>query len=181
MRILVTGGAGFIGGHIAEQLARSDHHVTVLDNLVPYYDLGIKERNVEVARQAADNGDGEYTFVEGSITDCDLAEDTVADIDVIYVDPWRTALTDDRTTDRVETTAATTVSARLPTNTSASNPTEGQGSSVMPKAVRRPTASKTATTPSATTSASAADAPPIRTASPTTTRRIRPGDAPVAR
>ena len=41
MRALVTGGAGFIGGHIAEQLARSRHRVTVLDNFVPYYDLGL--------------------------------------------------------------------------------------------------------------------------------------------
>ncbi len=49
MRALVTGGAGFIGGHIAEQLARSGR-VTVLNNFVPYYDLDIKRHNVEVAR-----------------------------------------------------------------------------------------------------------------------------------
>jgi nucleoside-diphosphate-sugar epimerase len=32
MRALVTGGAGFIGSHIAERLARSGHSVAVLDN-----------------------------------------------------------------------------------------------------------------------------------------------------
>jgi len=35
MNILVTGGAGFIGSYICEQLLRENHHVIVLDNLDP--------------------------------------------------------------------------------------------------------------------------------------------------
>lgn len=34
-RILITGGAGFIGSHLARELAASGHHVRVLDNLSP--------------------------------------------------------------------------------------------------------------------------------------------------
>lgn len=35
MRVLVTGGAGMIGSHVAEELLRGGHEVTVLDNLEP--------------------------------------------------------------------------------------------------------------------------------------------------
>ncbi len=83
MRILVTGGAGFIGGHLAEQFVADGHDVTVLDNFDPYYDLGIKEHNVDVARSAAD-GDGSYEFVEGSVTDADVVTELVGEADVVF-------------------------------------------------------------------------------------------------
>lgn len=35
MRILVTGGAGFIGSHVVDRLAKTDHELVVLDNLDP--------------------------------------------------------------------------------------------------------------------------------------------------
>jgi UDP-glucose 4-epimerase len=83
MQALVTGGAGFIGGHVAERLA-ADHDIVVLDNFEPYYDLGIKEHNVEAGRAAAAEGEGTYRLVEGSVTDADLVDDVVAGTDVVY-------------------------------------------------------------------------------------------------
>ncbi len=83
MQTLVTGGAGFIGGHIAERLA-ADHDVVVLDNFEPYYDLGIKEHNVEAGRAATTAGNGTYRLVEGSVTDSELLDELVAETDVIY-------------------------------------------------------------------------------------------------
>ena len=34
MKVLVTGGAGFIGSHIAEYFAEAGHTVRILDNLI---------------------------------------------------------------------------------------------------------------------------------------------------
>jgi len=47
MRLLVTGGAGFIGSHLCERLIREGHDVTCLDNFNTYYDPNIKRKNVQ--------------------------------------------------------------------------------------------------------------------------------------
>ncbi|MFW6448719.1 MAG: SDR family oxidoreductase [Halobacteriota archaeon] len=84
MRVLVTGGAGFIGGHLAEALVEGGHQVTALDNLDPFYDVRIKERNVEIARSVAADADGRYTFVEGDVRDRELVEEVVSAADVVF-------------------------------------------------------------------------------------------------
>lgn len=43
MRVLVTGGAGFIGSHIVDQLVRLGHHVVVVDDLDPAAHDGVPE------------------------------------------------------------------------------------------------------------------------------------------
>ncbi|MFB6107299.1 MAG: SDR family oxidoreductase [Haloplanus sp.] len=84
MQILVTGGAGFIGGHLAERFARDGHDVVVLDEMNAFYDTRLKEHNVEVGRDAAADGGGAYEFVEGDVRDADLVADLVADADAIF-------------------------------------------------------------------------------------------------
>lgn len=43
MRILVTGGAGFIGSNLAEELVREGHDVIILDDL----STGIEGNNIK--------------------------------------------------------------------------------------------------------------------------------------
>lgn len=49
--ILITGGAGFIGFHLAQRLLKDGISVTVLDNMNDYYDVSLKEARLEILKQ----------------------------------------------------------------------------------------------------------------------------------
>ncbi len=69
MKVLVTGGAGFIGSHLVERLLGLGHDVVCLDNFNDFYDPAIKHRNIEKAFWS-----NRYTLVSGDILDKELLE-----------------------------------------------------------------------------------------------------------
>lgn len=66
MHFLVTGGAGFIGSHVAERLLVEGHRVTVLDDLNPFYPPRLKQANLAAL---AGVGGERFEFVAGDITE----------------------------------------------------------------------------------------------------------------
>jgi UDP-glucose 4-epimerase len=94
MEILVTGGAGFIGGHLAERFLREGHDVVVLDSMHPYYDLGIKRHTIEACREQSEQTNGRYEFVEGDIRNEPLVAELVSSADYVYHQAARAGVRD---------------------------------------------------------------------------------------
>ena len=67
---LVTGGAGFIGSHLAAELVRRGEHVRIVDSLVTG-----KRRNLEAAPGAE--------FIEGDLADMAVAQRAAAGMDYV--------------------------------------------------------------------------------------------------
>src|SRR5512139_514801 len=74
MKYVVTGGAGFIGSHIVEELARQKHEVVIFDNLfsgrMENIQPFLKKKNV--------------TFVRSSITDLTMLKKIFEGADGIF-------------------------------------------------------------------------------------------------
>jgi UDP-glucuronate 4-epimerase len=85
MKVLVTGGAGFIGSHVVERLLDLGHNVVCLDNFNDFYDPALKHRNIEKAFWS-----NRYTLVSGDILDKDLLDRVFADRPdvVVHLAAW---------------------------------------------------------------------------------------------
>jgi UDP-glucose 4-epimerase len=72
MRVLITGGAGFIGSHLADALIARGDNVVALDNFSTGSTANIKHltKNFEI--------------IDGDIRNADLINDTIKDVDLIF-------------------------------------------------------------------------------------------------
>jgi UDP-glucose 4-epimerase len=101
MRILVTGGAGYIGSHLVDALCEEEHEVSVLDNLSTGKALNLEPR-LDAIR-----------FVNGSVLDAPLVADEVEKAQMVFHlaaavgvrhivdDPLESLLTNTRGTENV--------------------------------------------------------------------------------
>lgn len=74
MRILVTGGAGFIGSHLVDALLAEGHTVTALDNL----STGRLENLAHLSSHPA------FCLMRGDILDAALVDRLIAETDMVY-------------------------------------------------------------------------------------------------
>jgi UDP-glucose 4-epimerase len=71
MRVLITGGAGFIGSHLADYYVAKGDHVTILDN----FSTGSKENIAHLA--------GKIQTTDGDIRNVDLVEKLTKEADLV--------------------------------------------------------------------------------------------------
>jgi len=69
VKVLVTGGAGFIGSNLVDRLVTQDDDVTVLDDL----STGFREHVHASAR-----------FVEGDVGDAEAVSEAIADVEIVF-------------------------------------------------------------------------------------------------
>jgi nucleoside-diphosphate-sugar epimerase len=71
-RALVTGGAGFIGSNLADELIRQGAKVRIIDNFV----TGNRQNLEEIS--------GDFDFIEGDLNDDSALGRAIADVDVVF-------------------------------------------------------------------------------------------------
>lgn len=71
-KVLVTGGAGFIGSNLVEELIKKGAKVSILDNLV----TGFRENLYEI--------DGDFEFIEGDLNDDDKLNAALEGVDFVF-------------------------------------------------------------------------------------------------
>jgi len=76
-KVIVTGGAGFIGSHLVDKLIEKGSEVIVYDNFDEYY--ANKENNI-----SHNLSNPNFTLVKADILDIDVLSKTIKDVDVVF-------------------------------------------------------------------------------------------------
>ncbi|UCD15094.1 MAG: NAD-dependent epimerase/dehydratase family protein, partial [Candidatus Omnitrophota bacterium] len=76
--ILVTGGAGFIGSHIAERLIKDGNAIRILDNF-----FSGKYENLSFVNDLSLK-QGQYSLIEGDIRNYDVCLAACEDVDIVF-------------------------------------------------------------------------------------------------
>jgi len=74
-KVLVTGGAGFIGSHVAEYLLDRGDDVVIVDEVNDYYDVKVKENNLALLREKVKNSPDRLSVYKGDICDEELMKE----------------------------------------------------------------------------------------------------------
>src|SRR5687767_8361022 len=71
-RVLVTGGAGFIGSNLADELLRQGAKVRIIDNLI----TGARENLEEIT--------GDFDFIEADLNDDAALRTAISDVEIVF-------------------------------------------------------------------------------------------------
>ena len=71
-KVLVTGGAGFIGSNLADELIKQGAKVTIIDSLI----TGFRENLDEIS--------GNFDFIEGDLNDIAKIEKALQDVEIVF-------------------------------------------------------------------------------------------------
>lgn len=93
MKVLVTGGAGFIGSHVSEYYANKNCEVVVYDNLSRAELLGYDSRNAMYNWNYLKSNYPSIRLVKGDIRDSEKIENAAKDVDVVIHTAAQTAVT----------------------------------------------------------------------------------------
>ena len=77
LHVVVTGGAGFIGGHLSRALLTRGHRVTVVDNFDPFYPRSVK---LDGIGDLLDHSS--FTLLERDVNETDRMVDTLSETEV---------------------------------------------------------------------------------------------------
>lgn len=78
--VLITGGAGFIGFHVAKKLLELNYGVVCYDDMNDYYDVELKKKRVDILKE-----NNNFSFYKADICDRDSLESLISNHNIVHV------------------------------------------------------------------------------------------------